>query len=69
VADVERPEAESGLTLLWLSMAGVALVVLLDCSGSPPCSHWVRLRRLISAPITWLLTCLAGGGMTRASRR
>ena len=28
-ADVERPGPESGLTLLWLSMAGVAVVVLI----------------------------------------
>jgi hypothetical protein len=69
VADVERPEAESGLTLLWLSIAGIALVVLLVCAAALLATIEFVYRHLISAPITWLLTRLEGlAGRGAASR-
>jgi len=34
VAGVEGPRAESGLTLLWLSVAAIALVALFVCAAA-----------------------------------
>ena len=50
MAGVDGPRAESGLTLLWLSMAAIALVALFVCAAAV---------HVIAAPIAWLLTRLA----------
>jgi hypothetical protein len=60
VADVERPRAESGLTLLWLSMAAIALVALFVCAAALLETVEFVYRHLIAAPIAWLLSRLEG---------
>jgi hypothetical protein len=60
VADVERPGPESGLTLLWLSMAGVAVVVLIVCAAALLATIALVYRHVVATPIVWLLTRLAG---------
>jgi hypothetical protein len=56
---VERPILESGLTLLWLLMVGMAVVMLLVCAAALLGAVEFVYRYLIAAPIAWLLTCLA----------
>jgi hypothetical protein len=34
MVDVERSKPESGLTLLWLSMVGIAVVTLFVCAAA-----------------------------------
>jgi hypothetical protein len=60
VADGERPRAESGLTLLWLSMAAIALVALFVCAAALLETVEFVYRHLIAAPIAWLLSRLEG---------
>ena len=60
MADVERPRPESGLTLLWLSMAAIALVALIVCAAALLATVEFVYRHLIAAPIAWLLARLAG---------
>jgi hypothetical protein len=44
------------LTLLWLSMAGIAPVVLLVWAAALLATMEFVYRHLISAPITWLIS-------------
>ena len=60
MADVERRRAESGLTLLLLSMAGIALVALFVCAAALLATSELVYRHLVAAPIAWLLTRLEG---------
>jgi hypothetical protein len=69
VADVETLRRESGLTLLWLSMAGIALVVVLVCAAALLATIEFVYRRLIAAPIAWLLTRRAGLAPHGATKR
>ncbi len=66
VAGVKGPRAESGLTLLWLSMAAIALVALFVCAAALLATVEFVYRHLIAASITWLLTRL--GGLSAALR-
>jgi len=59
VAGVNGPRAESGLTLLWLSVAAIALVALFVCAAGVLATVEFVYRRLIAAPIAWLLARLA----------
>jgi hypothetical protein len=59
MVDVERSKLESGLTLLWLSMVGIAVVALFACAASLLATAEVLYRHLIAAPIAWLLARLA----------
>ena len=59
MANVERPRPESGLTLLWLSMVGLAVVALFVCAAALLATAEFLYRHLIAAPIAWLLTRLA----------
>ena len=59
MVDVERSKLESGLTLLWLSMVGIAVVALFVCAAALLATAEVLYRHLIAAPIAWLLTRLA----------
>jgi hypothetical protein len=59
MADVERRSAESGLTLLLLSMAGIALVALFVCAAALLATSEFVYRHLIAAPVAWLLNRLA----------
>ena len=58
VADVERPRPESGLSLLRLLMAGIAVVLLLVCAAALLAAVEFVYRHLIAAPIAWLLARL-----------
>jgi hypothetical protein len=69
VADAERPGPESGLTLLWLLMAGIAVVVLLVCAAALLATIEFVYRQLIAAPIAWLLIRLAGLAPQGAAKR
>jgi hypothetical protein len=55
MVDVERPRLESGLTLLWLSMVGIAVVALFVCAAALLATAEFLYRHLIGAPIAWLL--------------
>jgi small-conductance mechanosensitive channel len=59
MVDVERSKPESGLTLLWLSMVGIAVVALFVCAAALLATAEFLYRHLIAAPIAWLLTRLA----------
>ena len=59
MADAERSKLESGLTLLWLSMVGIAVVALFVCAAALLATVEFLYRHLIAAPIAWLLTRLA----------
>ena len=59
MVDVERSKPESGLTLLWLSMVGIAVVALFVCAAALLATVEFLYRHLIAAPIAWLLTRLA----------
>jgi hypothetical protein len=59
MASVDGPRAESGLTLLWLSMAAIALVALFVCAAAVLATVEFVYRHLIAPPIAWLLTRLA----------
>jgi hypothetical protein len=58
MVDSERSKPESGLTLLWLSMVGIALVALFVCSAALFAIIEFVYRRLIAAPVAWLLSRL-----------
>ena len=55
----ERSKLESGLTLLWLSMVGIAVVALFVCAAALLATVEFVYRHLIATPIAWLLTRLA----------
>jgi hypothetical protein len=55
--------------LLWLSMAGIALVVVLVCAAALLATIEFVYRRLIAAPIAWLLTRRAGLAPHGATKR
>jgi hypothetical protein len=54
MVDVERSKLESGLTLLLLSMVGIALVALFVCAAALLATAEFLYRHLIAAPIAWL---------------
>jgi hypothetical protein len=58
MVDVERSKPESGLTLLWLSMVGIAVVALFVCAAALFATIEFISRRLIAAPMAWLLSRL-----------
>ena len=58
MVDVERSKPESGLTLLWLSMVGIALVALFVCAAALFAIIEFVYLRLIAAPMAWLLSRL-----------
>jgi len=60
MVDVERSKLESGLTLLWLSMVGIAVVALFVCAAALLATVEFVYRHLIAAPAAWLFTRLAG---------
>jgi len=60
MAGVEGPRAESGLTLLWLSMVGIAVVAVFVCAAALLAAAELVYRHLIAAPIAWLLSRLSG---------
>jgi hypothetical protein len=60
MVDVERSKLESGLTLLWLSMVGIAAVALFVCAAALLATAEFLYRHLIAPPIAWLLTRLGG---------
>jgi hypothetical protein len=66
MAGVEGPRAESGLTLLWLSMAAIALVALFVCAAALFATVEFVYSHLIAAPIAWLLARL--GDLSAALR-
>jgi hypothetical protein len=55
MVDSERSKPESGVTLLWLSMVGIALVALFVCAAALFATIEFVYRRLIVAPVAWLL--------------
>jgi hypothetical protein len=57
VADVEMPRPESGLSLLRLLMAAIAVVLLVYAAALLVVIEFVY-RHLMAAPIAWLLTRL-----------
>ena len=59
MVDVERSKLESGLTLLWLSMAAIALVALFVCAAGVLATVEFVYRRLIAAPVAWLVSRVA----------
>jgi hypothetical protein len=60
MVDVEPSnKPESGLTLLWLSMVGIAVVALFVCAAALLAIIEFVYHRLIAAPIAWLLSRLA----------
>jgi hypothetical protein len=59
MVDVERSKPESGLTLLWLSMVGIAVVALFVCAAALLATIEFVYHRLIAAPIARLLSRLA----------
>jgi hypothetical protein len=59
MVDVERSKLESGLTLLLLSMVGIALVALFVCAAALLAAAEFLYRHLIAVPVAWLLTRLA----------
>ena len=59
MVDGERSKPESGLTLLWLSMVGIAVVALFVCAAALFATIEFVYRRLIAVPIAWLLSRLA----------
>jgi len=61
MGDVERFKPESGLTLLWLSTVGIAVVALFVCAAALFATIEFVYRRLIAVPIAWLLSRLALG--------
>jgi hypothetical protein len=56
MVDSERSKPESGVTLLWLSMVGIALVALFVCAAAVFATIEFVYRRLIAAPAAWLLS-------------
>ena len=56
MVDGELSKPESGLTLLWLSMVGIALVALFVCAAALFATIEFVYRRLIATPATWLLS-------------
>jgi len=65
MVDVERSKLESGVTLLWLSMVGIAVVALFVCAAALFATIEVVYRRLIAAPVAWLVcrvACVAWHG-------
>jgi hypothetical protein len=56
MVDVERSKLESGWTLLWLSMVGIAVVALFVCAAALLATAEFLYRHLIAAPTAWLLT-------------
>ena len=56
MVDGERSKPESGLTLLWLSMVGIALVALLVCAAALFAAIEFVYCRLIAPPIAGLLS-------------
>jgi hypothetical protein len=60
MVDVERSKLESGVTLLWLSMVGIAVVALFVCAAALFATIEFVYGRLIAAPVAWLLSRLAG---------
>jgi hypothetical protein len=59
MADAERSKLESGFTLLWLSMVGIAVVALFVCAAALFATVEFLYRHLITVPTAWLLTRLA----------
>jgi hypothetical protein len=59
MAGIERPGADSGLTLLWLLMAAIALVLLVYGFALLVVIEFIY-RHLIAAPAAWLLARLGG---------
>ena len=68
MVDVEGAKLESGLTLLWLSMVGIAVVALFVCAAALLATVEFVYRHLIAAPIAWLLSCLEGHGVAWPAR-
>ena len=65
MVDVERSKLESGLTLLWLSMVGIAVVALFVCAAALFATIEFVYRHLIAAPVAWLVcrvACVAWHG-------
>ena len=56
MVDVEQSRPESGFTLLWLSMVGIAVVALFVCAAALFATIEFVYRRLIAAPAAWLLS-------------
>jgi hypothetical protein len=55
MVDVERSKLDSGATLLWLSMVGIALVALFVSAAALFATIEFVYRHLIAAPTAWLL--------------
>jgi hypothetical protein len=56
MVDVEQSRPESGLTLLWVSVVGIALVALFVCAAALFAIIEFVYCRLIAAPAAWLLS-------------
>ena len=69
MVDGERSKPESGLTLLWVSMVGIALVALFVCAAALFATIEFVYRRLIAVPIAWLLSRLAHRSAATCARR
>jgi hypothetical protein len=65
MVDVERSKPESGLTLLWLSMVGIALVALFVCAAVVFATIEFVYGRLIAPAAAWLLGRLTFVGWHR----
>ena len=69
MVDVERSKPESGLTLLWLSMVVIVVVALLVCAAALFATIEFVYRRLIAAPMAWLLSRLAHRSAATSAHR